>query len=580
MRLDDILEEIGGFGRYQKWIFFLTCIPNFFAGFYMLNPVFLLGVPDHRCSIPGYDNDTYKPQNDEHRALIERYIPMSSEEPSEYDSCEVYKYIAENVSASFKRARFIQDNSTDERTTEKCNSWVYDKEVYDNTFASQVNLVCDKEIWVANAEMIFYGGMLVGSFASGIIADIVGRKPVMYVAILVMIASANGLAWAHEYWLFCIIEFFLGGSIVACFMPAYIISLEITSVKKRVWPGVISELPYVLGLVVLAAVAYGLRDWFQIQLYTSLPAVLFVFYWWLMPESPRWLLSKGRVKEAEQILRNAARWNKTTLPNDIFGEMIEDDVDKESSFWKLFSSKTLCIRSNVIFLNWLVVALVYFGLALNSENLNGNLYLNFGLSGLVEIPGYLLVVYLVDRVGRRKLYCSFMIIGGVSCLSTIFAIEYEPEGSDVITIALAMFGRLCVTGAYSVVYVHSAELFPTVVRNAGLGIGSLFARLGTMVAPYIVTVSESLSGTTREILPLVVFGGMSLLSGLISLTLPETLNKNLPETIRDAERFGRSGAFYFGRSLRRHQEDYEKSSKDQTDTEHELLLSTEKSSYS
>jgi hypothetical protein len=60
----------------------------------------------------------------------------------------------------------------------------------------------------------------------------------------------------------------------------HISALEITSVKKRVWPGVISELPYVLGLVVLAAVAYGLRDWFQIQLYTSLPAVLFVFYWW------------------------------------------------------------------------------------------------------------------------------------------------------------------------------------------------------------------------------------------------------------------------------------------------------------
>lgn len=59
-------------------------------------------------------------------------------------------------------------------------------------------------------------------------------------------------------------------------------ALEMTNAKKRVWPGVISEFPYVLGLVILAAVAYDLRDWFKIQLYTSLPGVIFVFYWWYM----------------------------------------------------------------------------------------------------------------------------------------------------------------------------------------------------------------------------------------------------------------------------------------------------------
>lgn len=76
----------------------------------------------------------------------------------------------------------------------------------------------------------------------------------------------------------------------------------------------------------------------------------------------------------------------------------------------------------------MVVALVYFGLALNSENLNGNLYLNFGLAGIVEIPAYLLVIVLVDRFGRRRLYSIWMIIGGLACLSTILPIEYEPEG--------------------------------------------------------------------------------------------------------------------------------------------------------
>lgn len=60
---------------------------------------------DHffRCSIPGYENDTYKSQGDEHDALIRKYIPMSSEDPELYDSCKVYKNIAENVSAIFQR---------------------------------------------------------------------------------------------------------------------------------------------------------------------------------------------------------------------------------------------------------------------------------------------------------------------------------------------------------------------------------------------------------------------------------------------------------------------------------------------
>ncbi|WAR09452.1 ORCT-like protein, partial [Mya arenaria] len=398
MRFDDVLDEIGGFGRYQKWVFFLTLGPNLLAGFIMLNPVFLLGIPEHSALLP---NDSLR---------------------------------------------------------EACSKWVYDLSVFTDTFASEHNLVCDKEIQVANAEMIFYGGMLVGSLASGIFADVYGP-------------------------------------------------LELTSSSKRAWPGVISDFPYVLGLILMAVVAYIVREWFKLQLYTSLPGLLFLSYWWQVDTRISPLAANQGPKCMDDM-----------------------DTDKTASFLQLFSSKKMCKTTVIVFVNWTIVAMTYFGLALNSDNLAGNLYLNFGLSAAVEIPAYFLVIYLVDRIGRRWLFTGSMLVGGLACASTVLAIEYEPGGGDAIVVALAMLGKLFITAAYSTAHIHSAELFPTVIRNAGMGGASLFASLGTM--------GEQLGGIWGEAFPLVVFGALAFLTGILSLALPETLGKNLPETVEDGERFG------------------------------------------
>lgn len=533
-KFEDVLEEIGGFGVLQKAVFVLTCYPYLLSGFFMLNPVFILGVPEHRCAIPGYDNDTYRIQNENHRRLVNLTIPLSDVEGREYDRCFIY----ESETLDTERSSFT--NVTKNKVV--CHKWVYDKSVYENTFVAQVDLVCDKEIWVANAEMIFYGGMLVGSLASGILADRYGRKPVMYISLLVMTGASIGLSWVTEYWLFCTVEFIIGAAIIAGFMPGYVISIEITSCKKRFWPGIVSNYPYVIGLLILTGIAYWTRDWFYIELYTSVPGVIMIVYYWLIPESPRWLLSKGRIQEAEAVIRKAAKWNKVVLPEGaLFDQNGLEEEQNTASILQLFTHKTLCVRTLLIFFNWMVVSLAYFGLALNSGNLSVDLYLNFGLSGLVEFPAYLIVTYLVERFGRRLPYTISMIIGGISCISTVLSIKFVQKGSEIITLLLALSGRLCATAAFAIVYIHSVELFPTVVRNAGMGGCSLFARVGTMIAPYIVTLGETIGGTIGEALPLLVFGCMSLISGITSLMLPETLNRNLPETIEDGETFGKNG---------------------------------------
>ena len=72
----------------------------------------------------------------------------------------------------------------------------------------------------------------------------------------------------------------------------------------------------------------------------------------------------------------------------------------------------------------LVVSMVYYGLSLNSGNLAGDFYLNIFLSGVVEFPAYTLCLVLLDRVGRKKLHATCMIMGGLACISTIFPVLY------------------------------------------------------------------------------------------------------------------------------------------------------------
>lgn len=112
-----------------------------------------------------------------------------------------------------------------------------------------------------------------------------------------------------------------------------------------------------------------------------------------------------------------------------------------------------------------------------------------------------------------------------------------PDKMNWLIVVLAMCGKLAITASYGTIYIFSAEQFPTVIRNVGMGTASMCARVGGILAPYINLLSD-----VWKPLPMIVFGVMAFAGGLLSLFLPETLNKELPETIEDGERFGKKGA--------------------------------------
>ena len=81
----------------------------------------------------------------------------------------------------------------------------------------------------------------------------------------------------------------------------------------------------------------------------------------------------------------------------------------------------------------MVVSMVYYGLSLNTGNLGGDFYLNFTISGLVEFPAYTLCLLLLDRIGRKWLHCSTMVLGGLACISTVFTTIYGGDGKTSLT---------------------------------------------------------------------------------------------------------------------------------------------------
>lgn len=526
MKFDDLLRELGEFGPYQKWVYFFTCVPALSVGACMLLNVIVFGVPDHRCKIPGLDNDTWDITSQEQEALVKYYIPPSDDYP--YDRCHLY---SRNGSSLFGNGNISNQV--------KCNEWVYDTSVFTATFTKQANLVCDDALLISHAQTVYYFGVLVGNIVLGQLSDIIGRRKSLYAGLMILMLAATCLTFAPEFYSFVVIYFLLGTSSIGSLMCAFVIGMEYVGPSKRNLAGNVIHIFGSTGALYLILMSYLLRDWKKIQLCIGVPCVIYVVYICIMPESPRWLLSNGKRGEAIKIVRKIADRNGKTLTEEAISSLETEKHAARGRLWQLFSTKTLALRTFVIFINWFIVSMSYYGVILNVGNLGGNFYLNLFLITAVEYPAKFLTIALLDKLGRKRMYIGYMLLGGIACLGTIYPVVQNDESLHWLLIVSSILGKMCMTGGFEVLYILSSELYPTVVRNVGMGTSSACARAGSMLAPYIAQLADLIDSHIAEALPLTVFGVAAFLGGLLAFTLPETLNKKLPDTIEEADHFDR-----------------------------------------
>ncbi|NXU18930.1 S22A3 protein, partial [Pardalotus punctatus] len=522
---DEVLKEAGEFGRFQKRVFFLLSQTGITFSSLFASVVFLGRAPDDFwCRIPGAPELSERcgwTLEEERNFTV---LPLHLGNESLSGECERLDVTWDTSVSCTSPVAHYGNHSTGRLPLATClNNWVYEHP--HSSIVSEYDLVCGSAWMLDLSQAILNLGFLTGAFMLGYAADRYGRILIYLLSCLGVGICGIIVAFSPNFSVFLIFRFLQGMFGKGTWMTAYVIVTEIVGSDQRI-VGIVIQIFFTLGIMILPGIAYLIPTWQGIQLAISLPNFLFLLYYWVVPESPRWLLTRQKGEKALKIMRNIAKHNGKFLSPHYSEITISNEVSNPS-FLDLVRTPQMRRNTLILMYAWFTSALIYQGLVMRLGIIGGNLYLDFFISGAVELPAAFLIIVTIDRIGRRLPFAMSNIVASIACLITAFL----PEDIPWLKTTVATLGRLSITIAFEVVYLVNSELYPTTVRNFGVSLCSSLCDLGGIIAPFLLF---RLAAIWLE-LPLIIFSILAAVCGLLVLLLPETKGISLPETVEDVE---------------------------------------------
>ena len=377
---------------------------------------------------------------------------------------------------------------------------------------------------------VVFAGMMIGAPSWGAMSDQRGRRPALLGSATATLAGGVGSALAGSFGAMLFFRFCVGVGLGG--VPvAYGLFIEFLPSGNRGMNLCLIELFWTLGSAIESGLAWIVLphgSWRLLLLLSTTPLFAFIVCIIIVPESVMYSVSAGRMDEAKETLRRVSKANGKPLPP---GELVAShagdapELEDRTVFlgsesrtkkflrkhvptsFRALLSKTHAKTSLLVWLIFFGCAFLYYGVVLltttlnvrenasaslkclqnNSPYLTSGEYADIFFSSLAEVPGVLIAVAVIDRIGRRG---SMALTLAATAVFT-FPIAFKSIGVGIRDVAL-FCSRSAAFASFTILYVFTGEIYPTRIRSSGLGVGNSFARIGGIACPlFAVTLVET-----------------------------------------------------------------------------------------
>jgi len=367
-------------------------------------------------------------------------------------------------------------------------------------------------------------GAMLGALASGFLADRFGRKPLAVIGVLICGLSSGAIALIPEDgWIFfAVLRFFVGFGLAAGAAAAVPAIVEFAPTRHRTLITSLVVVPVAFGVLsasITASYLLPLVGWRGLAAVGFLPIILAVLTMIIMPESPRWLISKGRVREAQTSIRKLYRvgdqsFALPTLPAaspagfaDLFAE--------QRRFWLTvliwFGAST---ANYGVFLWGPTIVALLLGVAPQDA---AKMFIYVSLAGVLGRTGF---AFLAHQVGRKP--CG-QLMGYGTAISLALAAYFHNDfvGTVPLFLVFLIAGALFFDGGFSNLGPYPAEIFPVQLSGRAVGLAQFANGVGKIVGPLclaLIAGADNLvhpQATASAVTPAFIFlAGAGLLVGL------------------------------------------------------------------